>query len=401
MHQGNRPIRSLAWSGLTGRTTLVIEALDAGCPFPGGYVGYTHADGDPGRGALLVDHAGRGAPAESGEVFINGQHDPASRPKPDRALVRRRDAAARAADGLLRIVQPVEDVGAAVPRSPATATTASTSTATTRWAIDFAGSPENHSLGPMLGQFHIGCIDWGSSCGYSIVPRGVTTRLEASRYLHVRMTVDVPSTLRRYPGMMITRRRSRRSTIRRSSHVYDVPVMSRLGPLDAEGTGHRVDHPRAPSRRCRTCSCSSATRAAGASAISARRPTRYGRRTHWENGWPAVAAGAGAGRRRGLRPARCSSTSTRRPTSLPVPGRPARGVRACCRRGACPRGRSQCCSTRSATTWRSTIRPTPTTAPPVPAQLQLHAHRPPLRRSRHLELGARRRRGTRRVPLRD
>ena len=76
MYQGNRPIRSLAWSGLTGRTTLVIEALDAGCPFPGGYVGYTHADGNPAEGhysSITLDEARQPA---SGEVWINGQHDP-------------------------------------------------------------------------------------------------------------------------------------------------------------------------------------------------------------------------------------------------------------------------------------------------------------------------------------
>ena len=96
LHQGNRPVWALAWPGLTQPTRFIIEALDAGCPFPGGYISYAHHDADVDRTSnqpfnqpsLTVDEAR----LSSGEVFINGQHDPSSRPEADRARLRRRDA---------------------------------------------------------------------------------------------------------------------------------------------------------------------------------------------------------------------------------------------------------------------------------------------------------------------
>jgi hypothetical protein len=34
LEQGNQPLWSVTWPGLTAPTTLVVEALDKGCPFP-------------------------------------------------------------------------------------------------------------------------------------------------------------------------------------------------------------------------------------------------------------------------------------------------------------------------------------------------------------------------------
>jgi hypothetical protein len=281
MYQGNRPIRSLAWSGLTERTTLVIEALDAGCPFPGGYVGYTHADGDPSAGhysSITLDEARLPA---SGEVFINGQHDPASRPKP----------IARSFVDVTPQPEPQMDFYESFnpakgwEQPPEVANDANNGFhiyRNAKWAIDFAGSPPNHSLGPILGQFHIGCIDWGSSCGYSIIPRGVTTRLEATRYIHVRMTVDVPSTLRRYPGVMITTTPFKEVDDPSIQHVYDLPVTSRLGPLDAEGTGSEstiLVHPLGYSDlQLQFCD-----RRGWGVGDQCKKANTHGRRTHWEN----------------------------------------------------------------------------------------------------------------------
>ena len=281
MYQGNRPIRSLAWSGLTGRTTLVIEALDAGCPFPGGYVGYTHAEGIPAEGhysSITLDEARQPA---SGEVWINGQHDPTSRPKPiARSFV-------DATPGPAPQMDFYESFNPATPweQPPQVADDANNGYRIYRnakWAIDFAGSPPNHSLGPILGQFHIGCIDWGSSCGYSIIPRTVTTRLEASRYLHVRMTVDVPSTFRRYPGVMITTTPFKEVDDPSIQHVYDLPVTSRLGPLDAEGTGTEstiLVHPLGYSDlQLQFCD-----RRGWGVGDQCKKANTKGRRTHWEN----------------------------------------------------------------------------------------------------------------------
>ncbi len=77
---------SLTWPGMTDKTRFVIEALDSGCPFPGGYIAASHADADIDRTSMEAFNAPSltldEARLSSGEVFVNGQHDPMNRPKP-------------------------------------------------------------------------------------------------------------------------------------------------------------------------------------------------------------------------------------------------------------------------------------------------------------------------------
>src|SRR4029078_7450550 len=86
LHQGVRPVWALSWPGITQKTRFVIEALDAGCPFPGRHLAAAHANADLDRTSGLPFNAPSitldEARLSSGEVFINGQHDPNSRPKP-------------------------------------------------------------------------------------------------------------------------------------------------------------------------------------------------------------------------------------------------------------------------------------------------------------------------------
>jgi hypothetical protein len=278
LHQGNRPIRALAWPGLTARTTLVIEALDAGCPFPGGYVGLVHADGDPAEGhypSITLDEARQPA---SGEVFMNGQHDPANRPKP----------IARSFVDVTPQPEPAMDFFESFNPSkgweqpPLVATDGNNGYflyRNAKWAVDFGGSIENHTLGPILGTFNIGCIDWGSACGFSIIPRGVTTRLEASRYLHVRMTVDVPATLRRYPGVMITTTPFQEVDDPNAAQVYTIPVTTRLGSTDGGTQSTILVHPLGYSD-LQLQFCDKRGWGVGDQCPKA---NTHGRRTHWEN----------------------------------------------------------------------------------------------------------------------
>ena len=117
LHQGNLPLASLTWPGVKQPTRFVIEALDAGCPFPGGYIAAMHHDADVDRTSgqpfnapsITLDEAR----LSSGEVFINGQHDPASRPKPIARTYVDVTPRAEAADGLpghLRRGRPVGPV---------------------------------------------------------------------------------------------------------------------------------------------------------------------------------------------------------------------------------------------------------------------------------------------------
>jgi hypothetical protein len=78
LYQGNGPLWHLEWSGITQPTTLVVEALQSGCPFPG-LLSPEHFDGqDPNNSRrtwawrTLGDLQGASA---TGEVFVNGQYD--------------------------------------------------------------------------------------------------------------------------------------------------------------------------------------------------------------------------------------------------------------------------------------------------------------------------------------
>jgi hypothetical protein len=223
MEQGNQPLWSVTWPGLKEKTTLVVEALDQGCPFPGGYVSAQHADADSfNYPSLTLDEAR----LSSGEVFINGQHEPTNRPKPvARAFVDVTPAAKPKMDWFEGFDQgaPSADFkvdsgnnGVYIYRND-------------KWAVDFSGCSPNLTMGPLLGQMVVGYADTGSSCNMSMVPLGLGAQLDAKNFLHVRMSTDVPSTGRRYPQLMITT-----TPVLNPGDVQpldSVPIHARLGPL--------------------------------------------------------------------------------------------------------------------------------------------------------------------------
>lgn len=228
--QGNIPLWSVTWSGLSAeKKTFVVEALDAGCPFPNGYVSSVHADASyPGAGdypTITLDEAR----LPSGEVYINGQHDPANRPKP----------IARAYVDLQAAPRPqmdwYEGFDEGAPWPPLDVTTGNNGVfimRNDRWAADFSGCTPNISFAPSLGQLMLGFDDGGSSCNVSISPRALPTKLSSGKFLHVRMSSDIASTNRRYPQIMIT---TTPIVDPNPSMILDeIPLHARLGPLPYE-----------------------------------------------------------------------------------------------------------------------------------------------------------------------
>jgi hypothetical protein len=230
LDQGNQPLWSLTWPGLTAKTTLVIEALDEGCPFPGGYLAYEHADATPEGGDYPSITLEEARLPESGEVFVNGQHDPANRPTPiARSYVDVEPEPDPDMDWFEGFdmdtpwdgfeVETIPNWGVFYRRNAS-------------YAIDFGGCTNNNHVGPVLGQLLFGGGDGGSSCNMSITPRGIDPVIAANDYLHVRMATDVPSTLRRYPQILITT-----APIVDPGSLEDefqVPVRNRLGPFPFE-----------------------------------------------------------------------------------------------------------------------------------------------------------------------
>lgn len=237
LHQGVRPIWSLTWPGIKADTRFIIEALDAGCPFPNGYIAAEHKDADIDRTSmepfnqpsLTLDEAR----LSSGEVFVNGQHAPGNRPKPiARAYVDVKPEPHPEMDFLATF-----DEGAAWEPFTKWQDNNSFIFRNSQWAIDTTGCTDNFTFGPVLGQFLLGFADGGSSCNVSITPKNVPTTLSADKYLHVRMSTDVPSTNRRYPQILLTTTPLEADPPADASNVFMVPVHSRMGNFPPDLVG--------------------------------------------------------------------------------------------------------------------------------------------------------------------
>jgi hypothetical protein len=216
---------------------FIIEALDTGCPFPNGYIAATHHDPDVDRTSgqafnspsITLDEAR----LSSGEVFINGQHDPTSRPKP----------VARAYVDVTPAPQPQMDFLATfddgAPWAPFTKWQDNNAFIFRNedWAIDTSGCTDNFTFGPVLGQFMLGFADGGSSCNVSITPRKVPTKIASDRFLHVRMMSDIPSTGRRYPQIMVTDIPLMPDPAPDAGNIDNVPVHTRLGNFSFDRVG--------------------------------------------------------------------------------------------------------------------------------------------------------------------
>jgi hypothetical protein len=235
LRQGNQPLWSLSWPGLTKATTLVIEALDQGCPFAGGYIAASHADADDfNHPSLTLDEAR----LASGEVFINGQHETTNRPKP---IARTYVDVTPEADPKMDWFEGFDPGTDWEPFEITSGNNGVFIYRNSRWSIDFSGCTKNLTIGPLLGQLVAGYADWGSSCNMSIVPKGIDTKLASSGFLHVRMSAEVPSTGRRYPQLMITT-----AKVLQPGDVQpldSVPLHARLGPFPFE-----KDKPPGPER---------------------------------------------------------------------------------------------------------------------------------------------------------
>lgn len=90
-YQGSdKPMTELVWTGITGPTTLVVEALDSGCPYPGRLAAASIPAAHVGGSATItgfVDYPEAITPAQAqakaphGELFLNGQFDTATAPR--------------------------------------------------------------------------------------------------------------------------------------------------------------------------------------------------------------------------------------------------------------------------------------------------------------------------------
>ena len=200
-YQGNQPLWEVQWSGLTASTTLVVEALDAGCPFQG----HLSASDLPASGnhQPFVSVATVRAAAPDGEVFVNGQHDPASRPK---AIARGFVVVAPATPPAMDFRA---DFGAAETFTPVDERNYGGQDVfldnATFEASYYSIEPASFSIGVVAGELWSSFADWASDTNgkFRLTPKARATLADGT-FIHATMQVDLWSTGRRYPQLWIS-----------------------------------------------------------------------------------------------------------------------------------------------------------------------------------------------------
>jgi hypothetical protein len=212
--QGDKqPVFDLHWSGLTGPTTLVVEALAQGCPYPGALAAKSAPAYVDKEVAITVNHeawttlADARAASPTGEIYINGQYDGGASPTPiARSFVKISPAVApdlewsygfKADDTLGTFADT--DCGdtncfATHRQQTASADTVFMYVEEQRWA-----------QADVLGELWVNYADGGADVNgkYRLTPPTKADMTEDS-YLYAAMDIDDFSTQRRYPQILIS-----------------------------------------------------------------------------------------------------------------------------------------------------------------------------------------------------
>jgi hypothetical protein len=205
VNEGDQPLNQLRWSGLTAQTILVVEALDQRCPYQG-VLSPVHADAHTDSGIsypafMTLDDLRSASP--TGEVFVNGQNDAMVAPK----------AIARSFIQVAPASPPSLDYFASFPEAQ---------TFETFHDIPWAGHWASQHLqsasydltsyadsqvffGTMLGELWFAYSDVGGDVNGKIrLTPSKTATVARGTYLHVTTEMDLISTARRYPQILIS-----------------------------------------------------------------------------------------------------------------------------------------------------------------------------------------------------
>ncbi len=217
-HQGTGPMWALHWSGIERPTTLVVEALDGGCPFQGHAAATSLPKSNERQGAashqrlFTLDELRASAP--NGEVFVNGQYDTTVFPR----------AVARAFLKVSPAARPDFDWYAGFGASdPAESFVDQNDQGSDQGARHFRSANYDLSAfaledndvamkkelvyGNVLGEWWITYADAGSDTGAKIRLSPLQkAKLADDSFLHVTMAVDSVSTGRRYPQILVSDR---------------------------------------------------------------------------------------------------------------------------------------------------------------------------------------------------
>lgn len=200
LEQGNQPVSHLAWSGLTEKTTLVLEALDASCPFEQLYAGTaTEAVG------FAEPFVSLPATIGTREVTINGQGAAGATPSVTaRTFVTVEPKPAPDLDFYADFQS--SGVGQSYEETDRDNGAKRLRLTSELFDVDFYNIElESWSLGEALGQLWVGYADWAADTNgkFRLTPKQTAT-LSRDSFVHVVAEMDIPSTLRRYPQILIS-----------------------------------------------------------------------------------------------------------------------------------------------------------------------------------------------------
>ena len=203
--QGNQPIAELHYSGLNEKTTLVVEALDALCPFQGILaMGSRPAKTEP-FGDELIEYAPWSTPeelaatSEYGELFINGQGDATTPHVVSRACLEVTPEAP----------PEMEFFYAGEPETfsePVNTGYQTWEVETPTFNVQFhTVGTDLFTIGNLLGELRVNYADniADTNGKLRITPKARAT-LAADSFVHATMTVDGVSSQRRYPQLIVS-----------------------------------------------------------------------------------------------------------------------------------------------------------------------------------------------------
>jgi hypothetical protein len=208
-----QPMFNLHWSGITEETTLVVEALDTGCPFQGVLAPVAKEAGNEDT----IDYPpfftieDIRAKAEHGEVFINGQHEEANRPRPiARTFLKVKPGPKPEMDWFAGFGpdETLPDLMAGGWDYPCGIDNCFKEY---RQVFDFADlsfnstTPNRIGVGVVHGELWVTYADVGADVGgkFRLSPTTKGEMVDDS-YLHVTMEVDNTTTSRRYPQLIVS-----------------------------------------------------------------------------------------------------------------------------------------------------------------------------------------------------
>jgi hypothetical protein len=212
--QGDQvPYFGLHWSGITAETTLVVEALADGCPYPG-FLGaksspqYTDDVGRTFPAWMTLDELQKASP--TGEVYINGQHDRPTPPRPiARSFVKISPGPKPDMDWFMGFESP--DVLGTLTEPPCAEPNGGNcrqefrQTSDTLDTIFMNVETDRWAMAPFLGELWLTYDDVAADVNgkFRLTPTQ-KAQMSADTYLHATMTTDAFTTNRRYPQIMIS-----------------------------------------------------------------------------------------------------------------------------------------------------------------------------------------------------